>query len=248
MVALGEETLDIRVDVKNSGDAPATPLLVGGELFGERRQARLEAGLAPGQAGSAHLEFPLAPPRPGVYAVPLLLEYPEGGPADAVGNVPMASQRAYLLIALGGSPEPAVRIEAPALLLETSGDLRVGLESLDGAPHRVRLSVLTARGVRAVTPPVEVDVPARGQATSTMVLMRSGAPRGSRHGILLLAGALDGPLERTSVATGVVEIAPDPALLPRMWRSLVALALVLLGAAAVLEVRRSRTAPVPAEP
>lgn len=237
-----DEALDVRVDVRNSGDAPATPLTVLGELFGEQRQARLETGLGPGQATSAHLLFPLAVPRPGVHAMPLLLEYPEGGPADAAGNPPLASQRAYLLLALGGTAEPAVRIDVPELRLDTRGDLRVGLQSLDGAPHRVSLRVLTARGVRSDGPPLEVEVPARGTVARTTALMRSGAPRGTRHGILLVAETLDGALERTSVATTTVEIAPDPGLMPLLWRPLVVLGLLLLGWAAVLEVRRYRAA------
>ena len=239
-VTMTDEALDVRVDVRNSGDAPAAPLTVFGEMFGERRQAHVETGLSPGQATSAHLIFPLAVPRPGVYALPLLLEYPEGGPADAAGNPPLASQRAYLLLALGGTAEPAVRIDAPELRLDTRGELRVGLSSLDGAPHRVHLRVLTARGVRAESPPLEVEVPAQGTVASTVVLMRSGAPRGTRHGILLVAGTLDGELERTSVATSIVEIAPDPGLMPALWRPLVVLALLLLAQAAVLEIRRYR--------
>jgi hypothetical protein len=241
-VTVTDEALDVRVDVRNSGDAAATPLTVLGELFGERRQARFETGLRPGQATSAHLLFPLAVPRPGVHALPLLLEYPEGGPADAAGNPPLASQRAYLLLALGGTAEPAVRIDAPELRLDTRGELRVRLESLDGAPHRVSLRVLTARGVRADGPPLEVEVPARGTVAATVVVMRSGAPRGTRHGILLVAETLDGALERTSVATSIVEITPDPGLMPSLWRALVALALLLLARAAVLEVRRYRAA------
>ncbi len=242
VVAVTDEFLDVRVDVRNSGDAPATPLTVLGELFGERRQAHFETGLGPGQATSAHLLFPLAVPRPGVHALPLLLEYPEGGPADAAGNPPLASQRAYLLLALGGTAEPAVRIDAPEMRLDTRGELRVGLSSIDGAPHRVSLRVLTARGVRTDDPPLEVEVPARGTVTPTVVLMRSGAPRGTRHGILLVAATLDGVLERTSVATSIVEITPDPGLMPALWRPFVVLALLLLAQAAVLEFRRYRAA------
>ncbi len=239
-VAVTEEALDVQVDVKNAGDAAASSLSVEGELFGERRQARFVAGLLPGRSGRTHLLFPLAVPRAGVHALALLLEYPEEGPRDAAGNPPMASQRAYLLLALGGNAEPAVRIEAPELRLDTRGDLRVGLESTDGAPHRVRLRVLTARGVRAETPPMEVDVPAHGRAAPVVTLMRSGAARGTRHGILMVAATIDGALERTTVATGVVEIAPTPAWMPSLNTPLFVLALVLLAAAAAIEVRRAR--------
>lgn len=237
-VRVTEEALEVRVDIKNAGDAAASSLSVEGELLGRRRQARFPAGLPSGGRGSTHLLFPLDVPRPGVHALALLLEYPEEGPRDAVGNPPMASQRAYLLLALGAPAEPAVRIDAPELRLETRGDLRVGLESTDGAPHRVRLRVLTARGVRSETPPVEVDVPARGGAASVVTLMRSGAARGTRHGILVVAETVDGELARTTVATGVVEIAPDPAWMPRLNTPLLVLALVLLALAAAIEVGR----------
>lgn len=238
MVTVTDEALDVRVDIKNAGDAAATSLSVEGELLGTRRQARFPAGLPPGGSGSTHLLFPLEVPRPGVHALALLLEYPEEGPRDAVGQPPMASQRAYLLLALGAAAEPAVRIDAPELRVDTRGDLRVGLESTDGAPHRVRLRVLTARGVRSETPPVEVDVPARGRAASVVTLMRSGAARGTRHGILVVAETVDGELERTTVATGVVEIVPSPAWMPRLNTPLFVLALVLLALAAAIEVRR----------
>ena len=239
-VTVTDEALDVRVDVRNSGDAPAAPLTVFGEMFGERRQAHFETGLSPGQATSAHLIFPLAVPRPGVHALPLLLEYPEGGAADAAGNPPMASQRAYLLLALGGATEPAVRIDTPPVTLDTRGALAVGLTSLDGAPHRVRLSVFTARGLRAETPPLDVDVPAQGRASTLVTLIRSGAPRGSSHGVLVVAGVSDGPLERTSVATGVISIAPEHALMPALRLPLLVLAGALLAAAAYFEVRRAR--------
>jgi len=239
-VVVTEEALDVQVEVKNAGDAAASSLSVEGELFGERRQARFVAGLLPGHSARTHLLFPLAVPRAGVHALALLLEYPEEGPRDAAGNPPMASQRAYLLLALGGTAEPAVRIDAPELLLDTRGDLRLGLESTDGAPHRVRLRVLTARGVRAETPPMEVDVPAHGRAAPVVTLMRSGAARGTRHGILVVAATIDGALERTTVATGVVEIAPTPAWMPSLDTPLFVLALVLLAAAAAIEVRRAR--------
>ena len=239
-VTVTEDALDVRVDVRNTGDAPATPLAVEGELLGERRQARIEAGLGPGQSGSVHLLFPLAVPQPGVHALVLLLGYPQDGPQDAAGNPPLASQRAYLLLALGGAAEPAVRIHSPELRLDVRGDLAVDLESLDGSPHRVRLRVLTARGIRAETSPLEVDVPARGRATAAVSLVRSGAARGTRHGILFVAETLGGALKRTSVASGAVEIEPDPAAMPLLRRPLVALALLLLAAAAGLEVARAR--------
>jgi len=87
---------------------------------------------------------------------------------------------------------------------------------------------------------MEVDVPAHGRAAPVVTLMRSGAARGTRHGILVVAATIDGALERTTVATGVVEIAPTPAWMPSLDTPLFVLALVLLAAAAAIEVRRAR--------
>lgn len=243
VVATTEDGLEVRVDVKNTGNLPARPLTVSGELFGGKPQARLEAGLGPGEAGSVALGFPLAAPRPGVYALPLLLEYPEGGAPDAAGNPPMGSERAYLLVALGGNAEPAVRLQATGIRIEARGGLPAELTSLDGAPHRVRLTVFTARGLRAEGPPAEVEVPAQGRVTPVVTLARSGAPRGTRHGVLLVAEALDGPLARTSVATSTVEILPDGAVLPRLRLPLLASALILLVASVATARRRGARAP-----
>jgi hypothetical protein len=119
------------------------------------------------------------------------------------------------------------------------GSLPVGLESTDGAAHRVAVRVLPPRGLNVLGGPlVDLDVPGSGRVTAPVSLLRAGAPRESRQGILIVASAADGPLERTAVATGVVTIARDPALLPRLRPALWLLAAALLGAAAWAELRR----------
>jgi hypothetical protein len=234
--------LEVRVEVTNRGDRPAAPLDVTGELLGERREARLEAGVPPGGTGSVRLDFAPALDRPGVHALTLLLEHPVEGAADAAGNPPVASQRAWLLLALGASPPEAVRLAAEPLRLDVEGDLAVRAESADGRPHAVRLRVLTARGLRAEGDAAELAVPASGAATARLPLVRAGAPRGSRHAVLVVAEALDGPLARTCVLAAPVDVAPDPSLLPRLHVPLLVLGLALVAAALVLEAsRRLRT-------
>jgi hypothetical protein len=72
--------------------------------------------------------------------------------------------------------------------------------------------------------------------------VRSGAPRGSRHAVLVVAEALDGPLARTSVLAAPVEVAPFPSLLPRLHVPLALLGLALVVAALLVEAfRRLRT-------
>ena len=176
----------------------------------------------------------------GIHALTLLLEHPIGGMPDAGGNPPVESQRAYLLLALGAHPDPAVRVDPAVASLDVVGGLPVRLASADGNAHRVRLRVLTARGLRAPGPPVEVDVPATGSVSVTAPLARAGASRGTRHGVLVVAETMGGPLARTSVAVASVDIAPDPSLLPRLRVPLLALGLALLAVAALLEVRRRR--------
>jgi hypothetical protein len=131
--------------------------------------------------------------------------------------------------------------EAPCVTpIDARGEIRVRLESADGQAHRMSVRALTARGLRAEGPPARVSVPASGVATVEIPLARAGAPRGSRHGILVLAEKPEGPLARTSVATAQVEVAPVPALLPRLRWPLLVLGLALLAVAGVAEWRRQR--------
>jgi hypothetical protein len=230
--------LAVRVVVTNRGDRLAAPLELTGELLGERREARLAQGVPPGGEGAVLLDFDPALARPGLHALTLLLEYPVEGPADGAGNSPMASQRAWLLIALGANPGPAVRMAADTLYLDVKGDLAVRLESADGAGH-VRVRALTARGIRAEGGGVEVAVAAKGTSPAALPLVRAGAPRGSRHAVLLVAETLDGSVARTAVLAVPVEVAADPSLVPRLRAPLLALGLVLLAAALGFEARRA---------
>jgi hypothetical protein len=235
--------LEVRVVVTNRGDRPAVPLDVVGELLGERTEARLAGGVEPGAEGAVLLAFAAEGARPGTHALTLLLEHPVEGTPDGAGNPPVDSKRAWLLVALGGvNPSPPVRLAADALSLEVRGGLVVHLMSADGEPHRVHLRALTPRGLRAESGGVEIAVPATGTATVGLPLMRAGAPRSSRHGVLLVAEALDGPLARVAVRAVPVGVAPDPSLLPRLRVPVLALGLLLVAIALGLEGwRRLRT-------
>jgi hypothetical protein len=227
--------LEVHVELANRGERAGAPVTVEGELLGARREARVESEIPPGESRRVMLPFSVQPPRPGVYALALLIESP--GPGGLTN-----SQRAYLLLALGANAEPAVRIDVPKLSLDTRGPLAVQIESRDGAAHRVRVRALTPRDLRAEDPAEDVQVPARGEVSVPVTLLRAGAPRGTRRGILVVAATTDGTVERTTVATGVVDIASDPAWMPRprVRPSLLVLAALLLAGAAFEEVRRGR--------
>ena len=136
-------------------------------------------------------------------------------------------------------------------LIDVRGAVPVRLSSADGEAHEVSVRVLTARGVRPASGPVVTEVPATGVVSVLVPLVRAGAPRGSRHGVLVLAEmsaeTAAGALARTAVATAVVEIAPDPSLLPRLRLPLLGLGLALLAVAAVVEWRQKGRAS-PADP
>lgn len=219
-VTMTTPRLEVRVTLTNRGATAAGPIEVRGELFGESREARLSSGLAPGAHAAVTLDFRPAASRPGLHALTLLLEYPLDGLPDGAGNLPVDSQRAFLLLALGASPGEAVRIEAEPLTLEVRGQLVVRLQSRDGEAQRVRLRAVTARGLRPDSEPVEVDVPAEGLASARLPIAVAGVPRGRRQALLLVAENLDGPLARTSVAAAFVELRPDPAVLPRVRQPL----------------------------
>lgn len=220
--------LEVSVTLTNRGRVPAGSIEVRGELFGERGEALVPGVLAPGDSGAVTLAFPAAASRPGLQALTLLLEYPVEGPPDGAGNPQLASQRAFLLLALGANPGEAVRLEADPLTLDVRGSLHVRIESRDGEPQRVRLRALTPRGLRPEGGPIEVTVPSHGYAEAQLGVARAGAPRGRHQALLLVAENLDGPLARTSVAAASVELLADPARVPSLRAGL------LVGGAALL--------------
>jgi len=229
----------VRVTLTSRGGRAAGPIDVEGELFGEQRSGRLASGLEPGASGDVALEFAGTPPQPGLYALTLLVEHPLEGSADAAGNPPMASERAWLLLALGASPAPAVRMRADPMALDVRGSLAVRLESTDGAAARVRLRALTARGLRAEGGPIEIDVPARGEARALLPLVHAGAPRGTSQALLLVAETRDATLARTSVAVASVAVVADPSLFPRLRTALLGLGLALVALATAYELRKA---------
>jgi hypothetical protein len=175
-------------------------------------------------------------PKPGLHALTLLVEHPLGGAPDGAGNPQIASQRAFLLLALGASPEPAVRMRADPLRLDVRGSLVVHLESADGEPRRVRLRALTARGIRAEDGATVVDVPAHGELRAEVPLVRAGAARGTEHALLLVAETPDLAVSRTAVAAANVAIAADPSWLPRLRAPLLGFGLLLIAFALGFEL------------
>ena len=233
-VTSSEEGLEVHVDLRNGGDSPATSLDVEGELFGNQAHGQVADGLAAGASGSVALRFPSEVPQPGVHALTLLLDYTGAGPSGPVSM----SQRAYLLVALGGAAAPALRLSAADVRMAWSGLLDVGVESSDGAPHTVQLRVDGPRGFRADNPAHAIDVPGRGRVDVPVRVFRGTVPWDSRQGVLVIAAATDGPFARTTVATAVVQVVPDPAWSPRFRKPLALVAVILLGLAALAEARR----------
>jgi hypothetical protein len=235
-VVATEPRLAVSVTLTNRGDPCLGPIDVAGELDGQRRAARLAGGLARNAEGVLTLEFARAPERPGLHALTLLVEHPLAGTPDAAGNPPLASERAFLMLAIGASPGEAVRIEAEPLGIDVRGALAVRLESRDGEAVRVRLRALTPRGLRAEAEEVLVDVPARGPATVSVPIVRAGAPRGRRTALLLVAETPDGPLARTSVAAAAVEVENDPSRVAALRPLILTVGLGLLAAAVLYQL------------
>jgi hypothetical protein len=226
-----EAGLEVRVEVRNTGDAPMDgPLQLTGDLFGNRSDARLDDAVPPGQTRSMTLAFPPGVPRPGIHAVTLVVSYTVRGVST--------SRAAYLLLSLGAAPGPAVRVSVAESEFELRGTLPVSLESADGAPHSVAIRVAVPRGLRSEDPPAPLAVPATGRVTAGVSLLRTGAGHDTRHGVVVVAEAEDGGEARTSVATGTVRILPDPGLLPRIRLPILVLSFVLLTASLIVELRR----------
>lgn len=233
--------LAVALTVRNVGNTPAGLVEIEGELLGHYEEERLDPGPTAGGQSEVKLYYPLTDsPRPGVHPLALHLRF-----TSNVAGAAFVNQRAYLLLALGANPEPAVRLFVSPARFETLGGLQVGLESADGQPHRVQLRVLTPRGLNPLGQPPELDLPATGRVTARVELLRGTAARPSRHGIVVLAGVKDGPLERTSAALGEVEVLPDSARVPKLRWALAAVAIALLAAGVGVEVWRRWPPPVP---
>lgn len=227
-----DEELVVSVQVDNRGDVAVAPLIVNGELLGKYDEVQKDAGVAPGSWTEAQLRFPQEVPRPGVHVVALRLDYqsPPGGA--------WTSQAAYLLVALGANPPPAVRVFVGETTIETKGRVAVELESADGRPHVARLRLLTPKGLNPFGEAGDVAVPAKGRVPAGLEVLRGSAPRKTRQGILVAASTTDGDEQTAAVAEGAIVIAADPALMPRLRVSLTVLAIVLLLASTVVELRR----------
>jgi hypothetical protein len=239
-VAPEDEDLVVSVQVDNRGDAPALPLTVSGELLGGYDEVRTDAGVAAGSWTEVKLHFPQKDARPGVHLVPLRLDYqsPRGGAS--------ASQAAYLLLALGANPAPAVRVFVGETEIETRGRIAVELESADGRPHVAQLRLITPKGINPFGEAAPVAVPAQGRVRTAIEVLRGTAARQTRQGVLVAAVTTDGDEQTAAVAEGAVTIAADPAVMPRLRIPLTVVAVLLLLLVTVVEVRRRWPRPAPA--
>ncbi|HET7293825.1 MAG TPA: hypothetical protein VFM88_15480 [Vicinamibacteria bacterium] len=236
VVGQTDDALDVRVGLTNRGDADVPSLRAEGELFGHVESRALDQGLARGATSGLPFSFPLRDARPGVHAVSLRLDYE----AAATGDRPARSivQVAYVLVALGESPPPAVRIFAPDARMDSVGRWRVALESDDAAAHRVRLRVILPRTLRADPLESTVEVPAAGRVEKELLLFRVDAPWEAAQGALLVAATDGEPVTRTTVATALVQVGREPGRMPRLRRPLAAAMGLLFLAAFALELRR----------
>lgn len=230
--------IQVVASLRNIGNSAAHSLHVRGELGSSLADA-VPGDVAPLAQVEATFDFPL-PERAGRHAILLRLEfYPTPEAAEQKGSP--AVQWGYLLIGLGADPPPALGLEVPEAKIETSGPLLVRLTSLDGFSHRASVSCRVPYGLGTLGEPPEVEVPASGSVEVPLSLVRGGALRGSRSGILVLARTTEAGMERAAVATGVVEILPDPALLPGLRVPLGVCGSALLGFSLWAEWRRRRT-------
>jgi hypothetical protein len=232
---LEEGAVVVVVALENRGRAGSPPLRVEGELLGAWDEGVL-AEVVAGATGELELRFPVDVPRPGVYPLLLRIEDARSGASPPPGRC------AYLLLALGAAPPPAVRVEAPDVMLTYEASLAVRLRSADGAAHRVRVRAFAPRAVAVPDPPVVADVPASGEAVARVRVLRSGAPWRSRQGLVVVVSTEGGAAEQTAVATTVVRVSADPAWMPWLRGPLVALAALLIAAGVALEVRARRAA------
>jgi hypothetical protein len=229
-------SIEVTVKLSNRGGEIKGPLTLRGQLLGHEDGAPLERGLPSGEAVEALLEFPADVPRPGVHLLFLWIESEDRAPDGAPRTTEV--ETAYLLLSLGAAPSPNLRLDAEPLRLVDSGRLRLSLESTDDGPHRVRIRALGPATLLLEPPAEPLAVPARGVASATVRVLRGRSAWGSRQKALVVASPVDGALEQTTVAVASIEIAGDPAVLPRVRIPLAAGGVALLVAALAVESRR----------
>ena len=132
-----------------------------------------------------------------------------------------------------------VKTRIPTLATEVIPRPRL-LALLEKTAHTKLLLVQAPAGLQAPDA-TEVDVPATGRVAGSVRVWRSSAPRGSRQRLLVLAEPMGGAGPAASQQV-FAEILPDPAWMPRLRRPLGVLALLLMAAAALLELSRGRQA------
>jgi hypothetical protein len=220
-------SLEVRIDLENSGGQDVRPLTVTGELRGDEESVELRDGLKKGARADARLRFPAAPA--GSYGLALRLLHPSlpGGP-DTVEQLQCVS------LDLGDGKPSLVDVRAGDVSLETTGEWPLTLASRDGKAHHVRLWLEVPRGLGVSTLAAEADTDGRTPTLLRPRLYRGAIPRGARVGAYVVAES-DGP--SASLGQATIEILPDPALLPKLRLPLAILAGVLLLAAAGSELR-----------
>ncbi len=231
------DAVDVRVGLVNRNPTAVSAITAEAELLDHVERRKLDASMAPGGSSSLLFSFPLEGATPGVHAVTLRIEYKAS--ASSGEATPTRVQPAYVLLALGEQgAAPAVKLTAPDAHMDSVGRWRIGLESLDGAPHRVRLRVVLPRTLRADPLDGSVSVPAAGRVDEELLLFRVDAPWGGPQGALLVAATEGEEVTRTSVATAVIHVGREPGRVARWRLPLVVVMALLFLAAALLEARR----------
>lgn len=220
--------LDVDVKLRNACRTALGPLSVEAELFGQVRRGRIKEGLAPGRENALRFRYSRAPSRPGIYPLVLLFEHAHGAVR--------ISRRGCLLLSLGKNADPAFRVFVDDMDMQWQAQTTVRLTSLDGRPHRAALRALSGRGLRVVDAERLVNVPAEESARVVFRVLFAGAPRSARQGLLVLASAKDGDVERTSVASSVVRLKDERPWLPWLRWPLAVIGFVLLAFVVVIEL------------
>lgn len=226
--------LGVRVILENAGDGPAAGVSVEGELLGATDDGRLEAPLGPGASAGVLLRYPMQSPPSGVFPLLLLIRYHEGRQGAEVG------QRAFLLVALGEAAPAEVALSVRETAFVYSGDVTISAHSLDGRPHRARLRVAVPPTLRVLDGSGELAVPAKGEVSRRVRLIRTNAAPGTEQGILAVAESVGEPLQHTTVETGTVSVLPEVHWTARLRVPMIAAALLLFAGAVLLELRGRR--------
>ena len=229
--------LQVSVVVTNRGDRAVPSLEIVGELLGQRQETQISGGIVAGGAGpSSSISTPDAPD-------PACTRWCScSSTRSRARPMPRGTRRSRAgapgsPVALGAEAEPAVRLEPKPSLLAVTGRLEVAVGERRTGPRTASACARSRPAACARTATAwRSRFPREGTVIAALPLVRAGAPRGTRHDVVLVAETVDGAARPDERGHAIVEVAADPVAAAALATPDPGAGLLLLGVAVGFEI------------